>query len=103
MEIKRTGSQASTYGPPEWYIGTIRMDPLFEPPDPARANSLNVTFEPGARTSWHTHPSVRRSSSQAAAAGLSAGRAQSRKFGPAMWSGSRQAKSIGTARRRQPA
>lgn len=56
MEIKRAGSQASTYGPPEWYIGTIRMDPLFEPPDPARANTLNVTFEPGARTSWHSHP-----------------------------------------------
>jgi len=56
MEIKRAGSQASRPGPPEWFTGTVRVDPLFQPVDPARTAGASVTFEPGARTAWHTHP-----------------------------------------------
>ena len=56
MEIKRVGSQPSGKGPAEWFSGTVRIDPLFQPHDPARAAGNTVTFEPGARTAWHTHP-----------------------------------------------
>ena len=56
MEIKRSGSQASSKGPGDWFTGTVRIDPLFEAPAPARARGASVTFEPGARTAWHTHP-----------------------------------------------
>jgi quercetin dioxygenase-like cupin family protein len=56
MEIKRNGSQPSGKGPAEHFTGAVRIDPLFQPPDPARARGASVTFEPGARTAWHTHP-----------------------------------------------
>jgi len=56
MEIKRIGSQASVKGPSEWFTGTVRIDPLFQAPDPALVQGASVTFEPGARTAWHTHP-----------------------------------------------
>lgn len=56
MQIKRLGSQPSTTGPAEYFTGRVRIDPLFEPPEPARALGASVTFEPGARTAWHTHP-----------------------------------------------
>ena len=56
MEIKRGGSQPSAKGPAEWFTGTVRIDPLFDAPNPARAAGASVTFEPGARTAWHTHP-----------------------------------------------
>jgi quercetin dioxygenase-like cupin family protein len=56
MEIKRNGSQPSRQGPAEYFTGTVRIDPLFSAPDPARAAGASVTFEPGARTAWHTHP-----------------------------------------------
>jgi quercetin dioxygenase-like cupin family protein len=56
MEIKRVGSQASGKGPSEWFTGTVRIDPLFQTPDPALVQGASVTFEPGARTAWHTHP-----------------------------------------------
>ena len=56
MDIKRSGSQPSAKGSAEYFTGTVRIDPLFEAHDPARANSASVTFEPGARTAWHTHP-----------------------------------------------
>jgi len=56
MEIKRSGSQPSVKGPAEYFTGTVRIDPLFEAPDPARARGAIVTFEPCARTAWHTHP-----------------------------------------------
>ena len=56
MEIKRSGSQPSGKGPAEWFTGTVRIDPLFEAADPARVVGASVTFEPGARTAWHTHP-----------------------------------------------
>ena len=56
MDIKRSGSQPSSKGPSEYFTGTVRIDPLFEAPDPARVTGARVTFEPGARTAWHTHP-----------------------------------------------
>jgi quercetin dioxygenase-like cupin family protein len=56
MQIKRSGSQASNKGPGDWFTGTVRIDPLFQATDPARAAGNSVTFEPGARTAWHTHP-----------------------------------------------
>ena len=56
MEIKRNGSQPSGKGPADWFTGTVRIDPLFQAPAPARVAGASVTFEPGARTAWHTHP-----------------------------------------------
>ena len=56
MEITRNGSRPSSRGPAEWFTGTVRIDPLFPPQAPARAAAARVTFEPGARTAWHTHP-----------------------------------------------
>lgn len=56
MDIKKSGSQPSTKGPEEWFTGTVRIDPLISAPAPARIAGASVTFEPGARTAWHTHP-----------------------------------------------
>jgi len=56
VDIKRIGSQPSGKGPTEYFTGTVRIDPLFAACDPARAVGARVTFEPGARTAWHTHP-----------------------------------------------
>src|SRR3974390_2235845 len=56
MEIKRSGSQVSRRGAAEWFTGTVRIDPLFQAPEPAGVSGGQVTFEPGARTAWHTHP-----------------------------------------------
>ncbi|MGA8172420.1 MAG: cupin domain-containing protein [Methylocystis sp.] len=56
MEIKRAGSQPSRPGSPEYFTGAVRLDPLFDAPEPARVVGASVTFEPGARTAWHTHP-----------------------------------------------
>src|SRR5215213_5059898 len=56
MEIKRNGSQPSGKGPAEWFTGNVRIDLLHQAPAPARVGISNVTFEPGARTAWHSHP-----------------------------------------------
>jgi quercetin dioxygenase-like cupin family protein len=56
MDIKRAGSQPSGKGPADWFTGTVRIDPLFQAPAPARVAGATVTFEPNARTAWHTHP-----------------------------------------------
>jgi quercetin dioxygenase-like cupin family protein len=56
MDIKRSGSQPSAKGSEDYFTGTVRIDPLFNAPEPARARGASVTFEPGARTAWHTHP-----------------------------------------------
>ena len=56
MEIRRNGSQPSGMGPADYFTGAVRIDPLFQAPEPARATGASVTFEPGARTAWHTHP-----------------------------------------------
>src|SRR5438552_7259822 len=55
MDIKRIGSQASAKGPPEYFTGAVRIDPLFQASEPAHVLCASVTFEPGARTAWHTH------------------------------------------------
>jgi quercetin dioxygenase-like cupin family protein len=56
MDIKRAGSQPSGQGSADWFTGTVRIEPLFSAPDPARGRGASVTFEPGARTAWHIHP-----------------------------------------------
>jgi quercetin dioxygenase-like cupin family protein len=56
IDIKRNGSRPSQKGPEHWFTGTVRIDPLFAAPEPARVSGAQVTFEPGARTAWHTHP-----------------------------------------------
>jgi len=56
IDIKRNGSRLSQKGPENWFTGTVRIDPLFQAPEPARVGAGQVTFEPGARTAWHTHP-----------------------------------------------
>ena len=56
MKITRSGQSPSAKGPADWFTGTVRIDPLFSAEDPGRASGAHVTFEPGARTAWHTHP-----------------------------------------------
>jgi quercetin dioxygenase-like cupin family protein len=56
MDIKRSGAEASRKGPAEWFTGAVRIDSLVQAPEPARVSAASVTFEPGARTAWHTHP-----------------------------------------------
>ncbi|HEY8568533.1 (R)-mandelonitrile lyase [Microbulbifer sp.] len=56
MEIYRVGSRPSVEGPSEWFTGRVRIDPLFNPTEPARTSAALVTFEPGSRSAWHTHP-----------------------------------------------
>jgi quercetin dioxygenase-like cupin family protein len=56
MEIKRVGTQPSAKGPSDWFTGSVRIDMLFQAPDPALVQGASVTFEPAARTAWHTHP-----------------------------------------------
>jgi quercetin dioxygenase-like cupin family protein len=56
MQLKRAGSQPSTKGPADFFTGTVRIDPLNVAPEPARVSCASVTFEPGARSAWHTHP-----------------------------------------------
>ena len=56
MENKRIESQPTSKGPAEWFTGSVRIQPLFEAPEPARVRGASVTFAPGARTAWHTHP-----------------------------------------------
>lgn len=72
MELKRAGSQPSIKGPEEWFTGAVRIDPLNFPPEPARVSVASVTFEPGARTAWHTILWGRPLSSRRAAAGPNA-------------------------------
>lgn len=56
MKVTRNGSQSSAKGPSDWFTGVVRIDQPFQAPDPARVGGAVVTFEPGARTAWHTHP-----------------------------------------------
>jgi quercetin dioxygenase-like cupin family protein len=98
MEIKRSGSQPSAKGPAEWFTGTVRIDPLFDAPVPARAAGASVTFEPGARTAWHTHPLGQTLMVTSGVGAPNVGVGQSRRFGRVMSSGSRRAKSTGTGR-----
>ncbi len=102
MEIKRSGAQPSGKGPADWFTGAVRIDPLFSAPDPARVAGASVTFEPGARTAWHTHPLGQTLIVTAGAGAPSARAGRSRRYDPATWSGSRRARSTGTAHRRPP-
>ena len=95
MEIKRTGTQPSGKGPSDWFTGTVRIDPLFQAPEPALVSGASVTFEPGARTAWHTHPLGQTLIVTAGCGWLSVTADQWRRFGQAMWCGSRPAKSTG--------
>ncbi len=56
MHIQRSGEKPSVKGPSDWFTGTVRIDPMFDQAEPARVSGASVTFEPGARTAWHTHP-----------------------------------------------
>jgi quercetin dioxygenase-like cupin family protein len=56
MQVMRAGSRPSSKGPDEWFTGSVRIDPVFDAPEPSRVGAASVTFEPGARTAWHTHP-----------------------------------------------
>ena len=56
MDIKRGGSRSSSEGPKEWFTGRVRIEPLFQASAPGRVQGASVTFEPGARSAWHTHP-----------------------------------------------
>jgi quercetin dioxygenase-like cupin family protein len=56
MDIRKCGSEVSGKGPADYFTGTVRIDPLIEAPEPARVRAASVTFEPGARAAWHTHP-----------------------------------------------
>ena len=98
MDIRRAGAQPSGKGPSDWFTGTVRVDPLFEAPEPARVRGANVTFEPGARTAWHTHPLGQ--TLIVASGGCGAGAVRSRKSGPAMSCGFRPERSTGMAQAR---
>lgn len=99
MEIKRIDSHGSAAGSPDWFTGTVRIEPLFQVPDPALVQSASVAFEPGARTAWHTHPLGQM---LIVTAGRSAGEAMFTRFNPAKSSGSLQMKNTGMAQRRPP-
>ncbi len=101
MEIKRAGSQPSGKGPADYFTGAVRVDPLFQAPDPARAAGALVTFEPGARTAWHTHPLGQTLVVTSGFGWSSAKAGRSRRSARATWSGSPRARSIGTGRRRR--
>jgi len=83
MEITRNGSRASGKGPAEYFTGSVRVDPLFQVPDPGRVTGGLVTFEPGARSNWHTHPRGQTLIVISASAGRSVGANPSRKSDPA--------------------
>jgi len=95
MEIKRSGVQPSGKGPAEYFTGTVRVDPLFNPPAPARVFGASVTFEPGARTAWHTHPLGQTLIVTAGCGEHNVGEGWSRKFGRVTWCGFRLVRSIG--------
>src|SRR5674476_1416868 len=99
MEIKRSGSRPSGKGPAEYFTGAVRVDPLFEAPEPARVRGASVTFEPGARTAWHTHPLGQALIVTSGAGWVQRWAARSRTSGQATSCGSSPARSTGTAPR----
>ena len=84
MEIQRTGSKASVKGPAEYFTGTVRVDPLFQANAPSRTSGGSVTFEPGARSAWHTHPLGQVLIVTSVAVGYSERAVPSKRFIPAM-------------------
>ena len=97
MDIKRSGLRPFGKGPAEYFTGNVRVDPLMQAPDPARVAGASVTFEPGARTAWHTHPLGQTLIVTSGAAGCRSGAGVSRKFTPATSSGFHRARSTGMA------
>ena len=95
MEITRLGTQASAKGPADWFTGSVRIDPLFQPNGQRRAAASKVTFEPGARTAWHTHP-LGQTLSCLGSVGYNVKVDQSKKFDRGMLFGLNPMKSIGT-------
>ena len=95
MDIKRAGSQPSAKGPSEWFTGTVRIDALFQAPDPAFVQGASVTFEPGARTAWHTHPLGQTLIVTAGCGWVQRDAGPIEESGPVMWFGFRRAGSIG--------
>jgi len=95
MDIKRSGSQLWGEGPAEYFTGMVRINPLFQAPHPARAIGASVTFEPGARTAWHTHPLGQTLIVISGLGWAQCGRVRLRKSGLAMWSGFPEERSIG--------
>ncbi len=100
MEITRGGSQPSTKGPADWFTGTVRIDPLFQPHAPARTAAASVTFEPGARTAWHTHPLGQTLIITAGSVGCNKKAGRSRRYDLVTWSGSLPECDTGTGRAR---
>ena len=100
MDIHRSGSRPSGRGPADYFTGTVRIDPLIEPPEPARVRAAIVTFEPGARTAWHRHPLGQTLIVTAGLGWVQRWGAPSRRSARATSSGSRRARSTGTAPRR---
>ena len=101
MEIKRNGSRPSAKGSADYFTGVVRIDPLFEAPEPARVRGGSVTFEPGARTAWHTHPLGQTLVVTSGLGWVQRWGGPRRKSGQATWSGFRPARNIGTAPRRR--
>jgi len=101
MEIRRVGTQPSSKGPAEWFTGAVRIDPLFQAPDPALVQGASVTFEPGARTAWHTHPLGQTLIVTAGCGWAQRWGAQLKKSGRVTWSGSRPARSTGMVPRQR--
>ena len=96
MELKRSGSQPSRKGPGEFFTGMVRIDPLIQAPDPARSLCVSVTFEPGARTAWHKHPLGQTLFVTSGCGWVQSEGGPKQEIRPAMWSGARRVRSIGT-------
>lgn len=103
MEIKRIGTQPSSLGPAANFTGHARRDPLYTASAPASLAAGSITFDAGARTVWHTHPLGQLLVITAGAGRVQAWAARSRRCAPATWSGSRPARSTGTAPAPPPA
>jgi hypothetical protein len=101
MEIRRSGSQPSAKGPAEWFTGTVRIDPLFDTPVPARVAGASVTFERGARTAWHTHPLGQTLIVTSGVGGAQGWGGPMEEIRPGNVVGSCQAKGTGTERRQR--
>ncbi len=102
MHIHRAGQTPSRPGPAEWFTGRVRIDALFNAADPDRVQGAHVTFEPGARTAWHTHPLGQTLIVTSGAGRVQREGARSRKFVPGMSSGSSRARNTGMEHRLKP-
>ena len=101
MDITRAGTQASGKGPADWFTGSVRVDPLFCAPEPALVQGATVTFEPGARTVWHTHPLGQTLIVLAGSGWAQREGGPWRRSGLVTWCGLRQGKSTGMVLPRQ--